>query len=245
MGVLRRVGRHVPGQEFAHDLERRLRRRRSGFPAKLGDLRRTTPINDNWGRGRGRPIDRLYIERFLQIHRDDIRGHALEVENDRYVREFGTGVARTDILHVCQGNPRATIVADLQAAPQIPDDTFDCVVLTQVLQYVFDLGAAFRTIHRILAPGGVVLATVPGITRISSDESERYGEWWHLTAQSARRLASDVFGEDRVDVETYGNVLTAAAFLYGLGSDDLDPDELAAHDPAYEVLLGVRAVKRA
>jgi SAM-dependent methyltransferase len=243
MGALRRVGRRARG--LVGRARGDYRRRRSGIPADLGDLRRTTPINENWGRGRGRPLDRLYIERFLGAHSADIRGHALEVENDRYLRQFGTGVTKTDILHVHPGHPRATIVADLASAPDIPDGTFDCVVLTQVLEYVFDLPAAVRTIHRILAPGGVLLATVPGITHISGDESQVYGEWWRLTSMSARRLCADVFGEENVEVETYGNVLVAAAFLYGLGSSDLRPEEIDARDPLYEVVVAIRAVKAA
>ena len=211
---------------------------------RLGDLRRTTPINLDWGRGRGRPLDRLYIERFLDRHRSDIPGRALEAENDRYIRQFGAAVEHVDVLDVLPGNDRATFVADLQDAPQLPDGTFDCVVLTQVLEYVFDVHAAYRTIHRILAPGGVLLATMPGITRISVDESKLHGDWWRFTAQSARRLAGDVFREENVEVETYGNVLTAAAFLYGLGTDDLRPEELDVRDPMFEVVIGTRAVKR-
>lgn len=218
--------------------------RARGVPAKLGDLRRTSPLNLDWGRGRGRPLDRIYIERFLERHRADIRGRALEAENDRYLRAFGSDLERVDIVDVSEGNSRASVVADLQNAPQISEGSFDCIVLTQVLQYVFDQEAAYRTIHRILAPRGVLLATVPGITRISSTESELYGDWWRFTAQSARRLAAGAFGDANVEVETYGNVLIAAAFLYGLGSDDLRPEELDERDPMFEVIVAIRAIKR-
>ena len=235
--------RRVPAPVRARVARVRARWRPPGR-VELGDLRRTEPINSDWGRGRGRPIDRIYIERFLDRHRADIRGRALEAENDRYVRRFGSAVAHVEVLDVLPGNPRATIVADLQNAPQIPDGSFDCIILTQVLLYVFDVQAAYRTIHRILAPGGVLLATVPGILKRSKDESELYGDWWRFTTQSANRLASDVFGEVNVEVETFGNVLVATAFLYGLGSDDLEPRELDVHDPDYEVIIGTRAVKR-
>lgn len=210
----------------------------------LGDLRRTAPFGLDWGRGRGRSIDRIYVERFLESHRDDIRGHVLEVETDRYTRQFDSGVTRSDVLHVHEGHPKATIVADLESAPEIPDGQFDCIVLTQVLQYVFDLGAAYATIHRILREGGVLLATVPGITRVSVDESELYGDWWRFTAQSSRRLAAAAFGDENVCVETYGNVLVATAFLYGLGASDLSSEELDVSDPLFEVLVATRAVKR-
>jgi len=45
-------------------------------------------------------------------------------------------------------------------------------------------------------------------------------------------------------VETYGNVLTAAGFLYGVASKELRQSELDFRDERYEVIIGARAVKR-
>jgi SAM-dependent methyltransferase len=231
---------------------RRLRPLRSAWvdwrrsrPVDLGDLRRTTPIDENWGFERGTPIDRVYVERFVGGHAGDIRGRVLEIAAPDYTNRFGTCVERVDILMAKEGNPEATIVGDLADAPQIPSDTFDCAIVTQTLQFVYDVRAALATLHRILAPGGVLLATVPGITKISPPEDAEYGEWWHYTGRSARRLAEEAFGEGSVEVESYGNVLAAAGFLYGLAASDLKPDELDASDRLYEVIVGLRAVKRA
>ena len=99
-----------------------------------------------------------------------------------------------------EGNPEATIVGDLTDAPHIPSDTFDCVIVTQTLQFVYDVRAALATLQRILAPGGVLLATMPGITKISPPEDEQYGEWWHFTARSTQRLAEEAFGAGNVEV---------------------------------------------
>ena len=46
-------------------------------PRDLGELRRTTPFS-TWGSSRGGPIDRVYIEQFMQQHANDIQGRALE-----------------------------------------------------------------------------------------------------------------------------------------------------------------------
>jgi SAM-dependent methyltransferase len=212
-------------------------------PPDLGDLRRVTPIDPNWGFERGTPIDRVYVERFVGGHASDIRGRVLEIAAADYTTRFGSGVERVDVLMAREGNPQATIVADLSDAPQIPDDTFDCAIVTQTLQFVWDARAAFSTLHRILAPGGVLLATVPGITKISPPEDEEFGEWWHFTTRSARRLAEQAFGESAVEVEAFGNVLAASGFLYGLAASDLRAEELDARDRLYEVIVGVRAVK--
>lgn len=209
----------------------------------LGELRRLEPFS-TWGSSRGGPIDRIYINTFIERHASDVRGRVLEVMSDHYTKRYGTGVTQADILDVDDTNPRATFYADIADAPNVPDDTFDCVVLTQVLPLVYDPRAALRTAHRILAPGGVLLATTGGISRIAPVEAPVYGHWWHFTSMSARRLAEEVFGAGNVAVETYGNVLAAAGFLFGLGRYDLSPEELAVHDPAYEVTIGIRAVKR-
>jgi SAM-dependent methyltransferase len=212
-------------------------------PRDLGDLRTTVPFS-TWGSSRGGPIDRVYIGQFLERHSADIRGRALEIAGDEYIRAYGRGVVRTDILDVFPENPRATIVGDIADAPVLPDAAFDCVLVTQVLPFLYEPRQAFRTAHRILVPGGVLLATTPGLCRIAPVEDEQFGHWWNFTARSARRVAEEAFGEGNVEVETFGNVLSAAAFLFGLGPWDITPEQLAVHDPAFEVTIGIRAVKR-
>lgn len=225
---------------------RRASRRESAWrrPRKLGELRRTKPFS-TWGSSRGGPIDRVYIGQFIEAHAADVRGRVLEIAGDEYITRFGRGVTQADVLDVFEDNPKATIVADLARADVIGDDTFDCLVVTQVLLLVEDIAAALRECHRILRPGGVLLATTPGISRLAPIESKTLGQWWHLTSMSARTLTEDAFGPGNVEIRTYGNVLAAAGFLYGLGEWDVTPEELAVHDPAFEVIIGIRAVKRA
>jgi hypothetical protein len=211
--------------------------------AELGDLRRLTPISRVWGLDRGLPVDRHYIEAFLARHAEAIRGRVLEIEDRIYTRQFGGArVTVSDILHVSPGNPRATLVGDLAHAPNLPSGAFDAILCTQTLQLVFDTRAALGTLHRMLRPGGVLLATFPGLSKVSTQEWP--GSWyWGFTTASARRLFEDTFGAGRVEVEAYGNVLTAVAFLHGLAAEELTPDELAHCDPEYEVLVAVRATK--
>lgn len=216
---------------------------RWGRPRRLGDLRRTTPFG-TWGESRGGPIDRYYVERFVESHASDVQGRVLEIAGDEYTRRFGIGVSRLDILDIKADNPNATFVADIADAPNVPGDAFDCVFVTQLLPFVWDVRGALATAHRILRPGGVLLITTPGLCRIAPVEAELYGHWWNLTAMSIRRLTSERFGEENVDVTTYGNVLSATAFLFGLGLWDLSAEELSYVDPAFEVTIGVRAVKR-
>ena len=210
---------------------------------RFGSLRRLTPISRAFGYDRGLPVDRHYIEAFLDAHQHDVRGAVVEVGDDTYTRRFGAErVTRSDILHVSADNPRATIVADLANAEHIPSDSFDCVIVTQTLHLIFDVAAAVRTVHRVLRPGGVCLATVPGISQVDAGAWQDYW-FWSLTPAAARRLFTDAFADGSVAVESHGNVLASTAFLYGLAASELSREELDARDPSYPMLVTIRAVK--
>lgn len=201
-------------------------------------------MSNNFGRDRGLPVDRYYIEGFLAAHAQDIRGRVLEISNDVYTRKFGGGrVTRSDVLHAAPDNPKATIVADLTHADHIPSDTFDCIIFTQTLQFIHDVRATLNTLYRILRPAGTLLATFPGISQIIRKDMDRWGEHWRFTTLSARWLFEDSFPTGEVTVEACGNVLTATAFLHGLATEELRQEELAHRDPDYEFLITVRAMK--
>jgi SAM-dependent methyltransferase len=210
----------------------------------FGHLRRVTPFNRDWGYSRGQPLDRYYIEQFLSSMSDDVQGRVLEFKDDSYTRQFGgSQVTHSDILHKVAGNPKATLVADLSADNDLPDDTFDCIICTQTLQFIYDVKAALTTLHRILKPGGVLLVTVPTIAQISRADMELWGDYWRFTSLAIRLLFEEVFPPAKVTVQAYGNVLVTTAFLYSLVSDDLKPSELDYVDPDQEFLIAVRAVK--
>jgi SAM-dependent methyltransferase len=211
---------------------------------RFGSLRRLSPISRTFGLDRGQCIDRFYIERFLASHARDIRGAVLEIGDDGYARRFGRDQLVTcDVLHVEAGHPGATIVADLAHAEGMASTVFDCIIVTQTLQFIFGVQAAVETVHRLLKPGGVVLATVPGISQISRYDMDRWGEYWRFTTLSMRRLFEAVFPPASVSVEAHGNVLTSVAFLHGLAADELRRDELDYRDADYELLITIRAIK--
>lgn len=210
---------------------------------QLGSLNRVTPISKQFGFDRGLPIDRYYIAEFLSAHQDDIQERVLEIGDDNYTRQFGGDrVTKSDVLHVTEGNPQATIVGDLTCADHIPSDAFDCVLLPQTLHLIYDMKAALNTAYRILKPGGVLLTTFPGISQRAEDEWGSY--WcWSLTTTSAQRLFEEVFPSSTLNIKAYGNVLASIAFLHGLAAEELRPADLNYADPCYETLIAVRAVK--
>ncbi|MCL5961437.1 MAG: class I SAM-dependent methyltransferase [Chloroflexi bacterium] len=232
---------------IAHSLRVRQQRLTRWPPVRrvrFGHLRRLRPVSRVFGIDRGLCIDRYYIESFLASHSSDIRGRVLEIGDNTYTRKFGrNGVIQSEVLHAVEGNPSATIVADLTCANQIPNESFDCIICTQTLQFVFDVPAALKTLYRILKAGGTLLATVPGISQISRYDMDRWGDYWRFTSLSARRLFEGDFPPNNVRIEAYGNVLAAISFLHGLAAEELRREELDYRDPDYEVLMAVRAVK--
>ena len=221
-----------------------LRMPRRKQQVRFGSFRSLRPITHSFGFEGGLCIDRYYIENSLAQHAEDIRGHVLEIGDDAYTCSLGgERVTKSDVLHVAEGNAKATIMADLTRADHLPSNTFDCIICTQTLQYIYDVRSAVRTLHRILKPGGVVLATFPTIAHISRYDMEHWGEYWRFTGMGAEKLFRTAFPPSNVEVQAYGNVLTAMAFLHGLPAERLTKEELDYHDLDYEVLVAVRAVK--
>ena len=233
-----------PLRRRIHGIMPRLRRLREDGGIDFGTLRRLEPLSRIFGLDRGLPIDRYYITGFLSDHAPDVRGHVLEIAEDTYTRRFGRRrVTKSDVLSMDEGG-KTTIVADLTAADEVPSNTFDCIICTETLHLIYDVQAAIHTLHRILKPGGVLLASFPGISQISRYDMDRWGDHWRFTTVSAGRLFEEVFPHDRLSVEAHGNVLVAAAFLYGVVTQELKREELDYHDPDYELEITVRAVKQ-
>jgi hypothetical protein len=112
------------------------------------------------------------------------------------------------------------------------------------MQFIYEVQAVVQSAHRLLAPGGVLLVTVPSISRIAP----RYGpttEFWRFSAASCTRLFGDVFGEGNVEVRTHGTVLAATAFLYGAALEEIPPEKLDVDDPFFPLIVSVRATRAA
>jgi hypothetical protein len=210
---------------------------------KKGDFKRKSPFSTEFGYDRGGPVDRYYIENFLLKESQAIKGRVMEIGDNEYTLKFGKDqISKSDVLHVHEVNPKATLIGDISNAPQIPDNTFDCIILTQTLHLIYNYREALQTCHRILKPGGTLLLTVPGITPID------HGEWketwyWSFTDKAMRRLMNETFPGGAVEINSYGNVYVATAFLYGMGISEVSIDELNHNDPHFQVINTVKAIK--
>ena len=225
---------------------RSMKRLTSKFWARARIIRSLNPVSDQFGFDRGTPIDRVFIENFLENHSNLISGEVLEIADNTYTARFGAdSVTRSHVLHAAEGNSQATLVGNLETGENIPSSAFDCILLTQTLPFLYHVHAAISHCFRALRPGGTILATFAGISQISRYDADRWGDFWRFTPQSARRLFEEEFSSECVEVESYGNVLVACSFLHGLAAYELSQRELWHRDPDYPVLIAVKATKRA
>jgi SAM-dependent methyltransferase len=224
----------------------RLRRRRGpDGDSSLGPLRATVPVARLFGWDRGTAIDRLFIERFMTAQSRHVRGRVLEIGGNAYtLAHGGDRVTRSDILHYDDSNPDATFVGDLSHCDHIPDEQFDCIILTQTLQFIPDVRAALANVHRLLKPGGALLATLPGISQMS--DINWNSTWcWGWSREQARSLLAAAFPGGEVTVLALGNRLAAVAMLYGMVVEEVPSELLLEPDGVCDFLIGAVAVRAA
>jgi SAM-dependent methyltransferase len=210
---------------------------------RWGDLRRREPFSAYYGFDRGTPVDRFYIERFLAERARDIRGNVLEVGHARYAQAFrDSATARVEIVDIDPTNADATIVADLSELNSLPTGRFDCFIMTQTLQLVSDLDGALQNAWQSLASGGVLLVSVPGITRADPDHVA--ADRWRLTSSGLDTLLARTCLGARREVVGYGNLISAVAFLMGLAAEELEESELSATDPHFTVSVCARVERQ-
>jgi SAM-dependent methyltransferase len=191
------------------------------------------PISTAFGYDRGTPLDRPYIEQFLAVHAGDVRGRVMEVKSDDYTRRFGgADVSHIDVVDVDPDNARATRTADLDAPAALEAGRYDCILLTQVLQFLTP-AKALPTLYEALAPGGVLLMTAPALAAQETQDSDR----WRFPPAGVQDLLDTLLpAEAECSVQGRGNAVVAAAFLLGLAVEEVGVDALEPVDWRFPVV---------
>src|SRR6185437_13370800 len=208
------------------------------------DFESVYPVSDFYGDDRGTPVDRYYIDGFINDTRYRIRGRVLEVAENTYSRQYGSGLDSMDVLHYEQGTPGATLIGDLSSPGTLPEDRFDCFICTQTIHVIYNYMDAIRGARRLMRPGGVLLCTLSGIAQVSRYDMDRWGDYWRFTTLSAKRSFGEVFGEAQVSVDYGGNCYAAINFLRGIALEELDKEKLAIKDPNYPIVISIIATKK-
>jgi len=210
-----------------------------GLPVpRWGNLRRVEPFSKTFGFDRGKPVDRYYMDKFLDANRALITGRVLEVQLPSYTKRFGEGVTESHTVDINPGF-QATYTCDLADGSSIPSDYYDCFLAPNTLQHILDLHPALRTMLRAVRPGGTVLASAAMLLPLIPEG----GDYWRLTPEGWRIVLGVEWPHCEITVQGNGNCLSAAAAMYGLSHEELKAAELDTYDPRYPVLITIRCRK--
>lgn len=206
---------------------------------QFGDLRRLLPIGKLFNLDRGTPIHNYYCEQFLSSVARDVRGRILHVGEPREHGRAGTSVS--SFLKKTTTDHLETLSLDDVRNRELAAAQFDCIIVSDSLEYAPSLDVPLSMLKRLLKPGGVLLAILPGL-QSGHRQTGISNLHWHFTTHSARNLFERFFAGEYIHSRGFGNVLTTIAALHGLTAQELTPAELENHDPAYEVSIFVRVV---
>jgi hypothetical protein len=212
-----------------------------GHRPQWGNLRRTEPFSACYGLDRGQPVDRLYIERFLERMSHRIRGDVLEVRWSEYTRRFGAPDHRSHVIDLDASNRAATIVGDLCDPRTLKPGSYDCVILTQTLQFLSDPDTAITNLYDSLRCGATMLITVPCADRIDPRAPE--SDFWRWTPAGLRALLTRQCEGANIEVEGGGNLVATLAYMLGCAVEDLPPGDLDGNDPRFPIVACAAVTK--
>lgn len=198
---------------------------------------KTEPVSRQFGTERGTPVDRYYIEKFLEEHKQIVRGEILEIEDNTYSLRYGEErLQKAIVMDVGKEGGDISFRGNLETGEGIRDEIADCFILTQTLMYIFDLKSAAHHIVRLLKRGGSALITCSGISQNSKRCMDYYGCCFNFNTDALCRLFEQEEGVEVVEAGSYGNVKTVTAHLNGLCCEDLEPDDFIPNDKYYPLI---------
>ena len=200
-------------------------------------------IGSDWGYRRGTPVGRVYIDMFLNKYRECIRGDIMEVAETTYSERFCQKNDTTSFTAIHVEKKEGCRQANLETGEGFYKEEFDTMIITQTLAYIYNLNEVINTIYRSLKQGGHCFVTVTDIGHMGSIETEKYGAFWGFHRAGIAKLFTEVFGENNVMIESYGNLKTVVAQLYGICAEDLDKKIINKKDDRYPMIIGIVARK--
>lgn len=207
-----------------------------------GSLKRHLPVDPAGGSGRGTSIDAYYVSKFLDAVAGDLRGRVLVFRDAAVIVDQVDRSAVVDVIDVQPGNAAVTVLADPASPGAIDPASKDCIVLVGCLRWVADLAGTLASAWRGLAPGGVLLVSVPTLAPVTDDDLGP--DRWRVTAAGLEEVLMQACPGAESKIMTFGNPVSAVAVMAGLAAEDLSAAELDAHDPRFVVVVAAR-VQRA
>src|SRR6266705_5088814 len=156
---------------------------------------------------------------YLEAHKADIRGTALEIGTTETIRQFGRiAVTRAEAIDLSLHSPEVTVVADLSRADNVPSDHYDCFVNQFTMHLIYDAEAALYHSIRILKPGGVLLVNFPCVDYYFPRGLDMHTGaplflfWWFTPIQVENLMRRLGLAQDQYELTIYGNLFARVAY---------------------------------
>ena len=221
-----------------HNLYKRFLRGFSKFKYRsfyLALKQMNEPVNRNFGFYKGTPIDRKLIEEFIQTNTEYLFGNIAEIgEGYLAINHTLNHYNSIDYLGINEGDN--IVYCDL-TKPLEYNKKYDCLISTQVLNYIYDFKAAFDNQINLVKEGGTVLLTVACIQQISKYDETRWGDYWRFTKNSIEEL---IIGNQRVrryELKSVGNYQLGMYFLSGITVEEIDRESFEISDEEYPIII--------
>jgi SAM-dependent methyltransferase len=79
-----------------------------------------------------------------------------------------------DSLDNFPSSPDVTYQSDIQNMSVIKDETYDCAICLEVLEHIPDVNRALSEINRIIKRGGIIIISVPHLSRLHDQPNDYY-----------------------------------------------------------------------
>ena len=202
----------------------------------FGDLKRDRPFCPQFGHFRGSPVDRYYLDRFIDEIRNEVKGVTLEIGGLKQNRELYKLANVTKFLTMDLGGPDLDIVGDAHDPNVVEEESMDSILLFNVLEHCEQPWVVVDNVYRWLKPHGQVFCMVPNAQRVHRVPRD----YWRILPDALDSIFSRF---PRRKLHVYGNPLTTMAAFYGIAAEELTREELDFHHENYPVANCIHAHK--
>jgi SAM-dependent methyltransferase len=202
-----------------------------------GDFKRTVPICHACGFTRKTPIDRYYLSKFVQEIQEEVVGSVLEIGAVPKDKDFYNFSKRPiyKVLNL-EDTLGVDIAGDVHNPTLVEPESFDSIIIFNVLEHCHSPWKVVENIHRWLKVGGKCFCLVPNAQRLH----DRPADYWRPLPDGLSRLFEN-FSKQKLSV--YGNPLSVIAIFHGIAAEELESEELEAFHPDYPVISCIVAEK--
>lgn len=169
---------------------------------------------------------RIHLKRWLEEAASEIPGASLVLDagagNAPYAHLFEhTRYETADFLSVNEKCVEPTYVCDLRSIP-VPDERFDLVICTQVLEHVPEPLEVLRELHRVLKPGKQLWLSAP---LFFAEHGQPY-DFFRYTQFGLRHLAKSA-GFDVLEMEWLEGFYGTLSYQLSVAGRSLTPSSFS------------------